>query len=288
MIELKGKPVAKTIMDAASERVQVLAASHITPTLALVRLGNNPGDAWYAESACKRLSSIGCSVEVYHLSANTTSQELIQLLDDLAHNQAVHAILLLQPLPQGIDAAEVVAHIPPEKDVDGSAPLSQARLYAGHKPAFAPCTAAAVMHLLTFHGYEFQGARAVVLGRSLVVGKPVALLLLSRNATVSVAHSKTLELADLCRSADLIVSAMGRPHMITQDFVGDHTWFVDCATAEDAEGNLVGDASPEIASLVAAYSPVPGGVGPITVAVLADHVVAAAEAAHLASFGKNK
>ena len=278
--ELEGAPVAASIRDACLARAAALADRGVTPRLAIVSAGDDPGSRWYRAAAARRLEGCGCEADVVELDADVTQGALERLVADLSADPAVHGILVLRPLPPHIEEAAVAALVAPAKDVDGVAPASVAGLAAGDPAAFAPCTAAAVMRLLDHYGFECRDAAATGVGRSSTVGRPVSQLLLARDATVTVCHSRTADLAAACRTADLVVTCQGRPRSITADMVARGAWVVDVGTSEDEDGSMAGDVDwGPVSARAGAATPVPGGVGSVTTAVLAEHTVTAAERA---------
>lgn len=278
MEELRGAPVAKEITANLVERVAALQSKGIAPKLAIVRMGENPGDMAYERGALNRMAKVGVEAEVHALPADTSQAQLEELLDTLSANPDVHSILLMRPLPKGMDEAAVATHVDPRKDVDGMTIGSLAKVLSGKGEGFAPCTAEAVMALLKHYQVPLEGKRVVVLGRSLVIGKPVSQLLLAKNATVTVCHSKTQNLAEVCQEADVIVSCMGKAHMVTSAFVKPGCTIVDVSTNDDGNGSITGDIDTEdVSTLAISLTPVPGGVGSVTTSILATHVVEAAE-----------
>ncbi|MEY8436734.1 tetrahydrofolate dehydrogenase/cyclohydrolase catalytic domain-containing protein [Atopobiaceae bacterium 24-176] len=277
-LELLGGPVASSIQNACRTRADALADRGVVARLAVVLAGDDPGSRWYARSAARRLEACGCETSVFELDGDVTQKAVERLVSDLSADDSVHGILVMRPLPPHIDEAAVAALVAPEKDVDAVSPASVAALAAGDPGAFAPCTAAAVMRLLDHYGFECRGATACVVGRSATVGRPVAQLLLARDATVTVCHSRTRDLAASCRAADLVVTCQGRPGSITADMVVRGAWVVDVGTSEAEDGSLVGDVDwGPVFDRAHAATPVPRGVGSVTTAVLAEHVIAAAE-----------
>lgn len=276
--ELRGAPVAKAICAGLAPRVEALVGSGVTPRLAIVRVGENPGDLAYERGARSRMDKVGVACDVSALPANVSQAELEGVISSYAADPLTHGILLLRPLPREMDEDAVVACVPGAKDVDGMTPASLASTFTGKGEGFAPCTAEAVVRLLDHYEVPLEGARCVVVGRSLVVGRPLAQLLLSRNATVTVCHSRTRDLAAACREADVLVSCMGRAHAIARDMVSAGAVVVDVGTNDDGAGGITGDVDFDAVSEVArAVTPVPGGVGSVTTSVLASHVVEAAE-----------
>jgi len=276
---LEGKKTAGAIRAEAAETVQLLRAAGTVPSLALVLATADESAAWYTRSIVRAGEKIGIDVRVERLADDASAVDVRSALVRLSADDTVHGIILQTPLPPGVEVIDVAGAIAPEKDVDGTNPVSLGRLTAG-LPAFAPATAAAVLQLLDDHGIELSGRRAVVVGRSLVVGKPVAMLLLERDATVTICHSRTRDLAARTGEADVLVAAVGRPRMLGVEHVGPGAVVIDVGTTPDAEGNLVGDVDTDaVLGKAGAVTPVPGGVGPVTTALLLHNTVTAAERA---------
>lgn len=276
--ELRGAPVAKAICERLAPRVEALAAAGVTPKLAIVRVGEGAGALAYERGASSRMAKVGCACETAALPADVSQAELERTLGALAADASVHGILMMRPLPRHLDEAAAIACVPAAKDVDGMTVGSLAATFSGAGEGFAPCTAEAVVRLLEHYEVPLAGARVVVLGRSLVVGRPVAQLLLARDATVTMCHSRTADLAAETRRAEVLVSCMGRAHAVTADMVAPGAVVVDVGTNDDGNGGITGDVDYAAVSQVAsAVTPVPRGVGSVTTSVLAEHVVAAAE-----------
>lgn len=276
---LEGKKSAAVIREEAAETVRRLRATGIVPSLALVLATSDESAAWYTRAIVRAGEKLGIDVRVERLADDASAATVRSALVRLSADDTVHGIIVQTPLPPGVDFIDVAQAIAPEKDVDGANPVSLGRLTAG-LPAFAPATAAAVMRLLDDHGVELAGRRAVVVGRSLVVGKPVAMLLLERDATVTVCHSRTRDLASRTSEADVLVAAVGRPRMLGAEHVGQGAVVIDVGTTPDADGNLLGDVDAEaVMGTAGAVTPVPGGVGPVTTALLLHNTVIAAERA---------
>jgi methylenetetrahydrofolate dehydrogenase (NADP+) / methenyltetrahydrofolate cyclohydrolase len=275
---LAGRELAASIRAAVAERAAELTAAGQPPRLAVVIATADEGSAWYVRSLERAAAKAGIACDVTDLSAVAPAAAVSGIrgtLAALSGNPVVHGILLQTPLPGGARLAELASGIDPAKDVDGANPVSLGRLATG-LPAFAPATAAAVLALLDYHQVALSGRRAVVVGRSAVVGKPVAQLLLARDATVTVCHSRTADLAAVTASAEVLVVAAGRAGLIGPAYVGAGAVVVDVGTNVTADGGLAGDVDPAVASVAGALSPVPGGVGPVTTAMLLRHVVEAA------------
>jgi methylenetetrahydrofolate dehydrogenase (NADP+)/methenyltetrahydrofolate cyclohydrolase len=272
--ELSGRELARQLRAGVAARAAELAAAGRQPRLAVVTANDDGGSAAYVRSiaAAAGRSGIACDV-----SRTGTEAGILATLAQLADDPEVHGIILQTPLPEGANLAALAAAIPPAKDVDGASPESIGRLIAG-LPAFAPATAEAVLALLDHYGVELRGRHAVVVGRSVVVGKPAAHLLLSRHATVTICHSRTADLPAITRQADVLVAAAGRAGLIGPGHVSPGTTVIDVGTNPTADGGLAGDVDPAVAGVAAALTPVPGGVGPVTTALLLGHVVQAATA----------
>ena len=274
--ELSGRELAKTIRAAAATEAAELAKAGRQPRLAVVTANDDGGSAAYVRSIANAAAREGIACDV---SRTTTAAGIAAMLAQLADDPEVHGVLLQTPLPGGANLAGLATAIPSAKDVDGASPESLGRLVAG-LPAFAPATAEAVLALLDHYRVELRGRHAVVVGRSVVVGKPVAHLLLDRHATVTICHSRTADLAAITRQADVLVAAVGRADLIGPDHVSPGTTVIDVGTNATPDGGLAGDVDKAVAGIDGvALTPVPGGVGPVTTALLLRHVVAAAAGA---------
>lgn len=278
MAELfKGAPVSAALSERIRADVQALGARGVMPRLAIVRAGASPDDLAYERGASKRAAALGVETETVALPLDVTQERLLDELARLNAAPEVHGILLLRPLPAHIDEAAACNAILPDKDVDGVTNASLAAVFTGAPHGFAPCTAAACIALLDHYGVELAGKRAVVVGRSLVVGRPLAMLLLHRNATVTLCHTRTRDLAAMCREADILVAAAGREGVVGAAHVSAGQIVLDVGIHVREDGTLCGDvAFDEVEPVVAAVTPVPGGVGSVTTAVLLRHVVQAA------------
>ena len=277
---LRGAPVAKSMTEEVAEHAARLAAVGVTPKLAIVRVGDNPSDGAYVRGALKRAERAGVATELVSLPDTISQDELLGEISRINADRSIHGCLLLRPLPVHMDEPAVCAALAPEKDVDGITPGSLFGVFAGEETGFAPCTAEAVVELLERSGVEIAGSRVTVVGRSLVIGRPVAMLLMGKNATVTICHTKTRALASECARADILVVAAGRAATVGASAVCDGQVVVDVGINVDETGALVGDvAFDEVEPLVRAITPVPGGVGAVTTAVLMKHVVEAAERA---------
>ncbi len=272
---IDGKAVAAELRRGIAARVSTLP---FRPGLRVVRVGEDPASGVYVRNKDKAAQEVGFDSATLHLPQATTEAELLAVVGRLNGDPAVDGILVQLPLPAHIAADRVIAAVAPEKDVDGFHPLNAGLLAAG-QPRLVPCTPKGVMHLLRASGAVLAGARAVVLGRSQIVGRPMAQLLLAADCTVTVAHSRTRDLAAECRRAEILVAAVGRPEMVRGDWIADGATVIDVGINRLADGRLVGDVAFEEASAHAeAITPVPGGVGPMTIACLLENTLEAAMA----------
>jgi methylenetetrahydrofolate dehydrogenase (NADP+)/methenyltetrahydrofolate cyclohydrolase len=273
---MTGAPVAAALQEETAARA---AALPVTPALAIVRVGARPDDLAYERGATKRCEAAGITVRVFALDAACSQTEIDAAIDHVNSDPSIHACLLMRPLPAHLDEDEVCARLDPAKDVDGVGQGSLYGVFANRPVGFAPCTAEACLALLDFYGHDVAGKTVAVVGRSLVIGKPVAMLALARNATITVAHSKTPDLPAVCRHADVVVACAGSAGLIGPDCVAEKTILVDVGMNwDEKDGRLVGDAAFDaVEPVVAAVTPVPRGVGAVTTAVLASHVVSACE-----------
>ena len=275
---LLGKPVADAMAADIAARAKALTASGKQPTLAIVRVGERPDDLTYERSAMKRADACGIAVKQFVLPADASTDDVLAAVATVNSDDSIHGCLLFRPLPEGIDEQAVCNALDPAKDIDGITRGSLATLLVGTGEGFAPCTAAACIDILDHYGIDPQGKKAVVLGRSLVIGKPVALMLLARNATVTVCHSRTQDLASAVRDADIVVCATGRARAYGADLFAPGQTVLDVGINFDDEGNSCGDADFDaVESVVSAITPVPRGVGSVTTVAMLRNVVIAAE-----------
>lgn len=274
MEELRGAPVARAIMDKTAGEITRLAQAGIMPKLAVFRVGSREDDIAYERSIIKRFSAAGAAAEVMALSEDAMQEELEAAVRRAADDESVHGILVFSPLPKKFNAGRIRMLVPAEKDVDGMTDASLAGVFRGDKNAFAPCTAQAVVEILRYYGMEnLAGKRVTVVGRSTVVGKPLAMLLLGMNATVTVCHTKTADTAAECRRADVVIACAGQARMVTDEYMSAGQTIIDVGINADGDG-ICGDVDYATAqSIVAAATPVPGGVGAVTTAVLLSHIV---------------
>ena len=273
---IDGKATSAAIREELSVAVEELKADGVTPGLAVVLVGEDPASQVYVRNKDRAASSVGIAARQHTLGAETTQAELHALIDELNAAPSVHGILVQLPLPKGLDENAVVRRIAPEKDVDGLHPDNVAALQMGTQ-GLVPCTPAGCIELCDRYGIELEGKHAVVIGRSMLVGKPVAALLLGRNATVTIAHSRTADLAEVCRSADVIVAAVGRLGLVRGDWIKPGAAVIDVGINRKDDGKLAGDvAFDEVAAVAGAVTPVPGGVGPMTITMLLANTLTAA------------
>ncbi len=262
---IDGKNHAENLREELKKKIEILEEK---PGLAVVIVGNDPASQIYVRNKIKVCSQIGIRSYAYELPVDSSQKEVEDCLDELAKNKDVHGILLQLPLPKHLNAEEAMAHIPFEKDVDGFSAENLGRL-ALHKEKIVACTPQGVMKLLELEGIDVAGKRAVVLGRSDTVGKPMAMLLLNANATVTVCHSKTVNLKNICAEADILISAIGKPKYVTADMIKDGAVVIDIGMNRDENGKLCGDVDFENVKNKTSYiTPVPGGVGPMTITML--------------------
>ncbi|GBE58303.1 bifunctional protein FolD protein [bacterium BMS3Abin01] len=276
---IDGKQISADIRAEVALDVQKMQEEHgLTPGLAVVLVGEDPASQVYVNNKEKACNEVGFNSIKYELPANTSEDDLIKLVEELNGRADIHGILVQLPLPDQIDEERVLLNIDPDKDVDGFHPMNVGRLVVG-APVFVSCTPAGVIELLKRSGAELEGANAVVVGRSNIVGKPVALLLLGENCTVTICHSRTRDLAAVCRQADVLVAAVGVPEMVKGDWVKEGATIIDVGINRTEDG-LVGDVEFEAAAERArAITPVPGGVGPMTIAMLMRNTLKAADLA---------
>ena len=275
---LRGADVVNALSTRMAGEIEALRGKGVSPTLAIVRVGERPDDISYEKGATKRCGAAGVAVKSVALPADVAQGALMQSIEALNCDESVHGVLVFRPLPEHIDEAAVCAALNPEKDVDGVTEGSLAGVFTGSGKGFAPCTAQACMEILDHYGIECKGKRAVVIGRSLVVGKPVAIMLMGRHATVTVCHTRTVDLPAAARAAEILVVAAGRMEGLTAEFFSPGQTVVDVGINWNEEkGKLCGDVKfDEAEPIVAAITPVPGGVGTVTTSVLVSHVVEAA------------
>ena len=259
--------------------IEDLKGFGITPALAILRVVERPDDLSYERNATKRCETVGVTVKNVILPISVTQEELIQNIEELNRDQNIHGVLIFRPLPKHLDEGAVCAALSPGKDVDGVTETSLAGVFTGSGKGFPPCTAQACMEILDHYGINCKGKRAVVIGRSLVVGKPVAIMLLGRHATVTVCHTRTIDIPSITKNAEILIAATGKMESLTGDFFSPGQIVIDVGINwNDEKGKLCGDVNFDAAEpVVKAITPVPGGVGTVTTSVLVSHVVEAAK-----------
>ena len=285
--QLLGKEVNEALVASLQTRTNALKEKGIIPTLGIIRLGENPSDLSYEKGATKRAEEVGVAVKNYILPEDASKEDVLKVIDEVNADETVHGVLMFRPLPKHLknDQDEICNRLAPAKDVDSMTHMSNAGVFEGQDLGYAPCTPAACMEILDHYGIDCKGKNAVVIGRSLVVGKPAAMMLMAKNATVTVCHTRTVNTAEICKNADIIVTAAGVLGSLTRDFVREGQIVIDVSMNWNPEkitskgkGGMSGDCVfDEVEPIVGAITPVPGGVGAVTTSVLMKHVVEAAE-----------
>lgn len=277
MQELRGMPVVESLAKDFSQQIEQLKESGIIPKLSVVRVGNSEDDLSYERGIRKRFSAVNALVDVVELPQDVPKEKLESAILALNRDTAVHGILLFRPLPKHLSEKNIKMLINPEKDVDCMGEINMARVFSGDPSGYPPCTAQAVMEILDFYGIELTGKKVIVVGRSLVVGKPLAMLLLGRHATVTICHTRTKNLAEECRRADVLIACAGSAKMITPQFTHPEQIILDVGI-HMVEDKLCGDVDyAAVADRVKAITPVPGGVGTVTTSVLLKHTIRSAQ-----------
>lgn len=275
MLELRGKKVSDGIKEYVSKELETLS---FVPKLAIVRVGENPDDMSYERGATKKLKSFGLDVASYVFPQDISDEAFKKAFKDINEDDEVTGILLLRPLPRTINEKDIENMIDPKKDLDGISPINIAKVFAGDTSGFSPCTAEAVIEVLKAYDIELTGKRVTVVGRSMVVGKPVSMLLLKENATVTMTHTRTADLKKTCSDAEIVIAAAGRAKMLNSDYCGQDAVMIDVGINVDDNGKLCGDVDySTLDGKASAATPVPGGVGTVTTAVLAKHLIQAAK-----------
>lgn len=272
---LKGADVVSAMNNAMKEE---LAASSYIPHLAIIRVGEKPDDMSYERGATKRMNTIGLRCDSYVFEESISNDDFVTEFQKINTDPDIDGILLLRPLPKHIDEAAIEKMIDPAKDIDGISPYNMAKVFAGDDTGFAPCTAEAVIEMLDYANISLSGKRVSIVGRSLVVGKPLAMLCMKRNATVTVCHTKTVNMPETCSQAEILIACAGRAKMLNSSFVGSDAVVIDVGINMDENNKLCGDVDFEdIQNTASMATPVPGGVGTVTTSVLAKHVMQAAK-----------
>lgn len=272
-LRIDGKKISSDIKEELKEQVKQLKEESVSVCLAVIQVGNDPASSVYVNNKKKACAYVGINSRSYELPEDTSEQTLLDLVQKLNEDPEVNGILVQLPLPKQIDEDKVIRTISPDKDVDGFHPVSVGRLWIGEK-GFLSCTPAGVIQLLKRSGIEIEGKECVIIGRSNIVGKPMAALLLRENATVTVAHSKTKDLKSIAKRADILIVAIGKAKFITKDYIKEGAVVIDVGMHRDEQNHLCGDVDCEdVSSVVSAITPVPGGVGPMTIAMLMNNCV---------------
>lgn len=275
---LKGNLVATSIKEDMKIRIDNLKARDIVPTLAIIRLGDNPSDVSYEKSIIKACEKMDMEAKVYEKDLEITTEDLINTMAELNNNPTISGILLFRPLPKHINEEKIRNAISPDKDVDCMHPLNLEKIFEGNLEGFSPCTPKAAMETLIFNNVELEGKDVVVVNRSMVVGKPLVMMLLEKNATVTICHSRTRDLKEKTKAADVVITALGRPKFFTMDYFNSNSIVIDVGVGVTEDGKLSGDVDYEdVSESVKMITPVPGGVGSVTTTILLDQVVIAAE-----------
>lgn len=275
MLELRGKKVSDGIKEYVTKELETLS---FVPKLAIVRVGENPDDMSYERGATKKLKSFGLDVASYVFPQDISDEDFKKAFKDINEDDEVTGILLLKPLPRTINEKDIENMIDPKKDLDGISPINIAKVFEGDTTGFSPCTAEAVIEVLKAYDIELTGKRVTVVGRSMVVGKPVCMLLLKENATVTMTHTRTVDLKKTCSDAEIVIAAAGRAKMLNSDYCGQDAVMIDVGINVDENGKLCGDVDyATLDGKAYAATPVPGGVGTVTTAVLAKHLIQAAK-----------
>ena len=275
---LKGKEVVAALKEKLIAEVEALKAKGVNPTLAIVRVGERPDDISYEKGAMTRCKGIGVDVKNFLLPADCTQDDVLKVIKEINEDSSIHGCLLFRPLPKTMDENYIRNQLDPAKDVDGITDLSMAGTYSCTALGFPPCTPTACMEILEHFGIDLTGKKVCVVGRSLVVGKPAAIMAIQRNGTVTVCHTKTKDMKAVAREADVIIAAAGKAGVVGEGFFREGQIVIDVGINFDEEGNMKGDVDFAAAEpVVAAITPVPGGVGTVTTSVLVKHVIEAAK-----------
>ena len=275
---LRGAPAAAALTESLITRCECLKASGVTPTLAIIRVGARDDDLAYENAAVRRCEKIGIAVQRYVLPDSCDTNTLLETIDSINADDAIHGCLMFRPLRNQDAEKTACERLHPEKDVDGMTRASLTHVFSGTGNGFAPCTAEACIRLLAHYGIDPAGKQVVILGRSLVVGKPLAMLMLSQNATVTVCHSRTTNVQTVARNADILVAALGKAELVNASYLREGQIVLDVGIHEREDGTLCWDVrKDDVASIAAAYAPSPGGVGSMTTTILAEHVIKSCE-----------
>ena len=275
---LKGKEVVDALNEELRGEIEKMSAKGVYPTLGILRVGEKPDDMAYERGAMKRAEKVGVAVKNYIFPEDISEEELLGKVEEINNDSSVHGVLILRPLPKTINDEKIRNALAPEKDIDGITDKSSVGVYSGTDIGYPPCTAEACIEILKHFGVETRGSNAVVIGRSLVIGKPVAMMLIKGNATVTTCHTKTVDMPSVCRDADILIAAAGQKQMVTKEYMNPEQVIIDVGINVGDDGKLCGDVVSEDAEACAkAYTPVPGGVGTVTTSLLMKHTVEAAK-----------
>ncbi len=273
---LKGAPVSAAIREQVEEKLRQLQG--MIPRLAIIRVGENPDDMSYERSAVKKMETFGLGVQTFVFPGDISDGDFKKEFRRINEDPDITGILLLRPLPRQIKERDIESMIDPQKDLDGISPVNIAKVFSGDPTGFAPCTAEAVIEVLKANNISIEGKRAAVIGRSMVIGKPLSMLLLKENATVTICHTRTADLPGICRQAEILVAAAGKAAMVDESWVSDDAVLIDVGINVDENGRLCGDVDQaSLENRRVKLTPVPGGVGAVTTAVLAKHLIQAAQ-----------
>ena len=273
-----GKAIALSIEKTISQGVTQLASEGVFPHLVVIIVGEDPASRVYVRNKQRACERCGIESTLIEMSEDSTQEEVLDMVESLNSDDSVHGILVQSPIPGDVDELAIASAISPRKDVDGFHPANLGRLVQGDSSGLMPCTPAGVIRMLEHSGVELAGAKAAVLGRSRIVGMPMSLMLASKgvDATVTIVHSRTHDAELICRESDIVIAAMGRPHLVKSDWVKPGAYVVDVGISRTDDGELAGDVDPQVAKVAGWMTPVPGGVGPMTIAMLMENTLTAA------------
>lgn len=275
---LLGKSVTASINEKIMADVALLKEKGISPKLGIIRVGENESDISYERGAVKRCETLGVEYEKFLLPADVTTEDVLKVIEQVNEDNNIHGVLMFRPLPKGLDSEKIENALKPEKDVDCMTEASIGSVFTGKAKGYPPCTPQACMEILKYYGYDLTGKNVVVIGRSLVVGKPVAMMCMKENATITICHTRTKNMPEIAKKADILIVAAGHAKTVTADYVSEGQVVIDVGINVDADGKLCGDVDFEsVEPIVSAITPVPGGVGGVTTSVLLSHVVTAAK-----------
>ncbi len=275
---LLGKNVTADLNEKIKAKTAKLKEKGISPKLGIIRVGENESDIAYERGAVKRCEALGVEYEKFFLPADVSTEDVLELIEKVNNDRNIHGVLLFRPLPKGLDSEKIENALDPAKDVDCMTEISIGSVFTGKNKGYPPCTPQACMEILKYYGYDLTGKNVVIVGRSLVVGKPVAMMCMKENATITVCHTKTKNMPEITRKADILIVAAGHAGTVTADYVSEGQAVIDVGINVDSAGKMCGDVDFEaVEPIVAAITPVPGGVGGVTTSVLLSHVADAAE-----------